>query len=116
MPSKTLILLLGDEQREVALTDNMINEAQPIFDKMDADMSQGWQLSRDYIGNPNLQQRCQIAANRLMTALHTGNTALVSLMAAYIVSRLPNTRTVNINTDGEDDQTSFYDIDDRLIS
>ena len=105
----TLQILVDDQERKIELTQDMILEAESILTKMDRDMDKGWQLARRFIDNPSVMQRCQIASNRLLTGLHTGNEATVSLMGCYIVSRLKDVSTVAINSEGEDDQTLFYD-------
>ena len=50
----------------------MLAEAEAFFQKMDRDMDQGWQMSRDFIENPDRTQRAQIAAHRLMLAMSAG--------------------------------------------
>ncbi len=79
-------------------------------------MSRGWQLGREFVSRPNLHQRCQIAAERLLTALHTENPASKNLMAAFILSRLPDVAAVNINDEGEANETLFYNSNNALIS
>lgn len=58
-------------------------------------------MSREWVECPNLIQRCQIAADKLLSAIHSENETLMLLMAAYIVSRLPDVSGVKIATDGE---------------
>ena len=113
--SFTLNILVDDQERKIHLTQDMIQEAEAILTKMDQDMNKGWQLARQFIDNPTVLQRCQIASNRLLTSLHTGNQATVSLMSCYIVSRLDSVDTVVVNSEGEDDQTLFYDGVGRLL-
>lgn len=110
-----LSILVADEQKQISVDKHMLEDALPLFDKMDHDMDRGWQLGRRFIQNPNSIERCQIAADRLLTALHTQNQASMTLMAAYILSRLPDVKTVNINTQGEAEETMFYDHEDALI-
>jgi len=111
-----LIVLVADEERRISLSQGMLQDAAPIIDNMDRDMSRGWSLGPAFIPSPNRIQRCQIAANRLLTALHTNNEASVSLMAAYILSTMPETSTVVINVEGEAEETLFYDHNQSLIA
>ena len=74
----TLKILIDEQERKFELSREMIDEAQEILAKMDRDMDKGWQLARQFIDNPSVIQRCQIASNRLLTGLHTGNKATVS--------------------------------------
>ena len=102
-----MILNIVLEERSIAISvaDEMLRDAQDFYAKMDRDMDQGWQMSRDWIDHPSLIERCQIAADKLHTALNTRNETLVMLMAGYILSRIPNVRSVTINTDGEMQET-----------
>ncbi len=102
-----MILNIVVEDRPIAITvaDELLRNAEDFYAKMDRDMDQGWQMSRDWVEHPSLIERCQIAADKLHTALNTQNETLVMLMAGYILSRLPNVRSVTINTDGEMQET-----------
>ena len=102
-----MILNIVVEDRPIAITvaDELLGNAEDFYAKMDRDMDQGWQMSRDWVEHPSLTERCQIAADKLHTALNTQNETLVMLMAGYILSRLPTVRSVTINTDGEMQET-----------
>ena len=112
----TLTILIGEEERHVTLSSEMIADAEHTLSRMDRDMDKGWQLGRRFIEHPGTIERCQIAADRLLTALHTQNEASMSLMSAYILSRLKDVQSVNLNTEGEADETLFYDHHHSLIS
>jgi hypothetical protein len=68
---------------------------------MDRDMDRGWQMSREWVECLNLKQRCQIAADKMLNAIHSENETLMLLMAGYILSRLPDVTRINIDTNGE---------------
>jgi hypothetical protein len=68
---------------------------------MDSDMDEDWQMSRERIENPDQQQRCQIAADKLLNAISTENQTLLLLMAGYILSRMPGVTEIHLNTEGE---------------
>ena len=53
--------------------DELLTDAQDFFDRLNADMDRGYQMSRDWVENPNSEQRCQIAANKNLTAIETDN-------------------------------------------
>lgn len=108
-------ILIEDQQSQIEVSQTMINDGKVIFEQMDNNMDQGWTISREFIDNPSHLQRCQIAANRLLTGLHTENESSVVLMAAYILDKLPNVDTVMLNSEGEDGQTLFYDTSGKLI-
>lgn len=100
-----LNIVLEDRPIAISVADDMLRDAQDFYAKMDRDMDQGWQMSRTWVEHPSLIERCQIAADKLHTALNTRNETLVMLMAGYILSRLPQVRSVTINTEGEMQET-----------
>lgn len=100
-----LNIVLEDRPIAISVADEMLRDAQDFYAKMDRDMDQGWQMSRTWVEHPSLIERCQIAADKLHTALNTRNETLVMLMAGYILSRLPQVRSVTINTEGEMQET-----------
>jgi hypothetical protein len=79
----------------------MLIEAEEFFRKLDVDMDHGWQMGPEFIENPDKLQRCQIAANKLLTSLSGANETMVMLMAGYILKRLPGVAGVRIDTGGE---------------
>jgi len=98
---------LEDASFHIEVPEEMMNESAGFFDKMDRDMSQGWQMGMEYIERPNQLQRCQIAADKLLTALETENRPLAQLMAGYILSRLPDVSAVSPDITGEIQNTEF---------
>ncbi len=102
-----LNVFIDGRQIPVQTPPGMVSEAEEFFARMDADMDQGWQMSRQWIENPSQLQRCQIVADKLMSAKEAGNETMMQLMAAYILSRMPGVAGVNINTEGEMAETEF---------
>jgi hypothetical protein len=111
-----LKIVLEDEQREIAVPENIVVDATPLLEKMDDDMDHGWQIGRRFTESPGTIERCQVAADRLLSALHTDNQASITLMACYILARLEGVSAVYINAHGEPDQTLFYNQENVLIS
>lgn len=105
-----LTAYINDKTYELDVPEAMHGkEGEEFFAKMDADMDKGWQMSRDFVDNPDRVQRCQIAADHILTAISNGNSTLALLMSAYIFDRLPGVTAINIDVDGEMMNTSFYD-------
>lgn len=96
-----LNVYIDERNHPVEIPPGMMVEAEDFFAKMDADMDQGWQMSRQWVENLSPLNRCQVVADKLMTALDAGNETMVQLMAAYILHRAPGVAVVRINTDGE---------------
>jgi hypothetical protein len=87
--------------------DSLLVEAKDFFNKLDTDMDKGWQMSRDWVENPNAEQRCQIAADKILTAIETENEKMLMLMAAYILRTLPGVKSINIDITGDMNETDI---------
>jgi hypothetical protein len=99
--------IIDDQMLTLNVPGELIIEAGSFFEQMDEDMDRGWQMSREWVPYPDKIQRCQIVANKLLTALENENHRLGRLMAGYILSRMPEVETVEVDTSGEIDQTRF---------
>lgn len=102
-----LNVYIEDQHYPLDVADALVTDAEEFFAKMDSDMAGGWQMSREWVERPNPTQRCQIAADKLMAALQADNPQMVSLMAAYIVSRVPGIKGVRIDNTGEMQETEL---------
>lgn len=89
----------------IEVPESMLVEAEDFFAKMDADMDRGWQMSRTWVDKPSASERCQIAADKILTAIHAENEKLATLMAAYILKKFPNAESIDIDTEGDMTQT-----------
>jgi len=96
-----LTIVIDNQSRDLQLPENILEDGESFFQKMDSDMSQGWQMGPEYVESPNQVQRCQIAADKILTAIDTENENLLYLMAGYILSRMPSVKSIDINTEGE---------------
>ena len=102
-----LNIIVDGRMNAFDVPDTMLVEATDFFNKLDADMDRGWQMSRDWVDNPNPEQRCQIAADKILTAIETENEKLLMLMAAYILRTLPGVTGVNIDITGDMNETEI---------
>ena len=103
-----LNVYVDDRTYQVDVPQEIMDDAQEFFAKMDQDMGQGWQMSREFVEHPDAMNRCRIAADKLLTALHKDNRNLLLLMAGYILTRLPGVHGVTIDTSGEMQNTKLY--------
>jgi hypothetical protein len=87
--------------------DSMLVEAKDFFEKLDADMDKGWQMSRDWVEKPTPEQRCQIAGDKILTAIDTDNEKMLMLMAAYILRTMPGVKSINIDVTGDMNETDI---------
>lgn len=102
-----LNIIVSDYSMNLNIPEAFVEASGEAFDRLDRDMDGGVQIGRDWIDAPDRHQRCQIAADKLLTALETDNENLAMLSAAYIVSRLPGVTRVKIDDSGEIRGTLF---------
>jgi len=103
-----LHVYIEDEELEVTLPSSLLEDAAEFFNRMDSDMDKGWQMGREWVEHPNQEQRCQIAADKLLGAIENNNDDLKMLMAGYILSRVPQIDAVRVDTSGEMQETRFF--------
>lgn len=99
--------VVGEQVFVIELPDTLLREASAFCDKLDRDMDRGWQMSRQFVRQPDQLQRCQIVADRLLTGIMGGNEATAQLMAGYIASRVPGVVGVDIDDSGEMQNTEL---------
>lgn len=100
-------VIVGEEVYAVEIPARVLEDGADFFAKLDRDMDRGWQMSRDYIERPDRTQRCQIAADKLLTSLMHDNSATATMMAAYIAARVPGVVGVDVDTAGEMQDTKL---------
>ena len=98
---------IDGQEYPVEVPTDLLFGAQAIFKKMDQDLDAGWQMSREWVRDLNTIQRCQVVANRLLTAIETDNQASALMMAGYIVNKLPTVQGIYIDTEGDMTQTEI---------
>ena len=96
-----LKVTIDEKTFPLEVDEEMMHHAQDAFKKMDSDMENGWQMSRTWVDNPSDLQRCQIAADKMLTAIQQEKKATVGLMAAYILHKIPGIQAVDIDTSGD---------------
>ena len=104
-----IIVEIDDKSYPLDVPEALSLEAADFFQKMDQDINCGWQMSRLWVPDPDPLQRCQIAADKLLTAMQKDNLQMAQMMGAYILSKQPDTRRIRINVDGEIQGNEFFD-------
>jgi len=102
-----LNIVISENSMPIDVPDHLVSSAVEMFDKMDLDMDKGWQMGREWVDNMSAEQRCQVVADRLLTALESENQNLQIMMAAYILNRMPGIKGVRPATDGEIHETEL---------
>ena len=102
-----LNIYVADNMIPIEVPEDMLVDAEQIYAKMDSDMDKGWQMYRDWVDDLTQQQRCQVVANKILTALENENEPSAMLMAGYIMTRMPGVLNVHISTDGDITQTQL---------
>jgi hypothetical protein len=96
-----LKVVIDDQVYPITVPAEIISGAGDFFNKIDRDMDNGWQMSRDWIDKPNQEQRCQIVGDKMLTAMHNNNEQLMVLLSAYVLARVPAATGLRIDTNGE---------------
>lgn len=102
-----LNIIVDGRANAFEVPDELLNDASDFFDQMNADMDKGWQMSRDWVDSPNAEQRCQIAADKILGAIETENEKLLMLMAAFILKTMPGVSGVHIDITGDMNETDL---------
>lgn len=102
-----LTAYINDIAYELDVPQDMLDEGESFFSKLDADMEKGWQMSREFVESPTRVERCKIVADRILDAMGEGNRTLTLLCGAYLLNRMPGIAAVYIDTTGEIQETSF---------
>lgn len=105
-----LKIFVDEHEQEINVPETVIKDATDYFDMLDKDMDLGYQMSRTWVASPDLTQRCQIVSDRILTALENGNKETGTLMAAYILSRVPDAYAMHLNLEGD---MTMYDLETR---
>ena len=98
---------IEEQSYPIEVPDAMVASADDFFNKLNADMDRGWQMSRSWVDQPNTEQRCQIIADKILGAIEHENKGSLLLYSAYILRHLPQVKTVDISTTGEMQETAF---------
>lgn len=96
-----LKVFLEEQVYPVEIPDYIVNDAEEFFSMLDSDMNRGWQMSRIWVENPDTMQRCQIVADKLLTALQNDDQKTGVMMSAYILNRLPDSNEIHLSTSGD---------------
>ena len=94
-------VVVDDQTYPFEVPEYIVEEGGDFFDKLDLDLDKGYQMSRTWVENPDRLKRCQIAADRILDAIHRDNEKLAIMMAAYILARLPGVTGVRLSTEGD---------------
>lgn len=102
-----LEVVIDDTLYTLNIPEPILVEAQDFFAQIDRDLQQGHTLGRDWIEAPTQEQCCQIVADRLLTALEMKKDKLGMMMAGYLLCRLPGLERVELDIQGEPQNTRF---------
>lgn len=98
---KTVAITIDEQVYDIQVPEDLVRDAADFFSKMDSDMDQGWQLSKNWVDNPSRTQRFQIVADKIYQAINAGNEKLTIMMTAYILHHAPDTSNIQVDTSGD---------------
>ncbi len=102
-----LNVAIDGQNVDINVPDSMLSEARDFFAKVDSDLDKGYQMGRFWVENPNGEQRCQIAADKLVTAIENENKNMATMMSAYILSKAPHIESVVVDSSDEIQEIHF---------
>ena len=102
-----LNVVIDGQMIPVNIPQDMLDSATGLFGQMDQDMNQGWTMGKEWVANPDMTQRCQIVGDKLLTAIEDNNEQLKTMMAGYILHRVPDIMTIYIDNTGDILETQF---------
>ncbi len=100
-------VIIDEQVYMVDVPEDLLGEAAGFHARLDRDMDRGWQMSREFVQRPDALQRCQIVADKLLTSIVNGNQATAMLMSGYIARRMPGAIGVDIDANGEMQNTEL---------
>jgi hypothetical protein len=96
-----LKVIIDDELYTLNVPEEIVRGATDAFDRIDRELDNGWQMGRDWVESPGLEDRIRIVGDKLLTALEREDHDLGRVMAAYILNRAPDLDTLTLDTSGE---------------
>ncbi len=94
-------ITIDEESYTLEVSDELMQELQSVHNEMDAEYDKGIQLGRYWIESPTLEQRCQLTANKVVSAIHQENIRQFYITASYILAKFPNLKQVTVSSDFE---------------
>lgn len=94
MSDKLYIELNGAAVLEYDRNIRLPGHQRRFLDKMDEDMSEGFELAGEAIEQPNPVQRAQFVAIQLMNAMQQNEDGLTAATCAYLANRYPDMRKI----------------------
>jgi predicted Abi (CAAX) family protease len=104
---RILNVVVDGQMHVVNVEEDTILSGSTLFNKMDGDMNKGWTLGKDFVESLSVTERCQVVGDKLLTALEDNNEQMKTMMAAYILSRVPNIMTIHLDNTGEIQETQL---------
>ncbi len=104
---RILNVVVDGQMYAINVEEEMILSGSSLFNKMDEDMNKGWTLGKDFVESLSVTERCQVVGDKLLTALEDDNEKMKTMMAGYILSRVPNIMTIHIDNTGEIQETQL---------
>jgi len=99
------VFVNGQSQIEYDRSKSLPEKQLEYLEKMDQEMSAGFELAGEQIKDPDLLQRAQFVAGYLSQALFSENDAMIAASCSWLAMRLSDLKQVKITQ--EDDQISI---------
>lgn len=99
-----LLEVLVNQQKVLEFNRNsrLPGKQREFLDKMDFDMDEGFYIDDKRYDNPDILQRGNYVAIKLLQAIQNNNQGMMNAMCAYLVNRLPGLNQIAIEESGEE--------------
>jgi len=94
-------ITIDEASYTLELSEQLMQELQGPIAELDEEYSKGIQLGRYWLDQPDDLQRCQFAADKIVSAIYQENVRQFYLMSAYILSKFPTLKRVTVSSDYE---------------
>ncbi len=94
-------ITIDEESYTLEVKDELMQELENIHKDMDEEYDKGIQLGRYWIDTPDLEQRCQLTANKVVSAIHQEKVRDFYLHSSYILRKFPELKRVTVSSDFE---------------
>ena len=95
------VFVNGQSQIEYDRSKSLPEKQLEYLEKMDQEMSAGFELAGEQVKEPDLLQRAQFVAGYLSQALFSENDAMIAASCSWLALRLTDLKQVKITQDDE---------------
>ncbi len=94
-------ITIDQENFQLDIPEKLLEELKPVCEDMDKEFEGGVQMGRYWVESPGDFERCQVAADRVASAMAREDKRMLYINAAYILYKAPTLNHVTVDTEYE---------------